>query len=1383
MNLSRFSVIAVFFMMIMSAFVTVPTFNVGADEEAGEDDDEGPYLNTWPSTGEDYEMSTDDVSIFIMAANLTNGTSYTISWLISKDSNDELYLAAEGYWDFSVDSSSKQYFLDPNYYLDDDLGPGCYMFEGWLFDNDADEHIEYEIWPFTLDMPFSDCWGSGEGGCMNYDDTNGNGLYDEGEPCYDDENGGECPFDEDNPDSPCNAQECIDHESQECANFIENYCANNEDSYCGAAGMDMVCYDVATHEINFDIRTAVDCEAAGLMWVSPISGPDDGRDDRPVAFHATMTMKSLEEWTVDYNGEMPVDWSNDMRNEMSNMCEMMMGTDFGEISQECFDYWVDMSSNGGHDDHGEHDDEFTCPSDMDDAACATFMECSENDSMSMDCFRAMYNYCYDNTDSEMCEEMMSSDEDDGGQFIWGIVAYEAGHIDAATLMDEYIIPEFGDFMDDGTSDSTDSGNAVLYDVQTFNMDSDGELIIHPQFMEEIITTPDFVCGNEQTIDFRNVNDGEEDCDDGSDEQQYDDNADEINWFDCHDGTEISMTLVNDYEWNCGDGEDEYHEHYHSWWGEVYLFEGDYSAGLTDFNNLENIAFKTSHQEWKDENKTDINYESFTKADISAGTWSLVTIGSCHTEWGEDDEGNWVLVGYDCHGENGNHTNSGSYSHKLEFGSESWLVNGSIDHESMEMANFPYMDNYDDDQTEFLMYHTQSFSIDQDSSVSIFSAGWNCYDYDEDGVDDDCWGNSPGLYIYHDEDLIASNKHYHSENLFCPIDSEDQDYSNCNYAMLEVDLVAGDYTIYTTFDSEASYYNNIDGAYVVFEGEESDDWGGHMEDNHWEWHETDGDEVMQTVAYDGSVYDLDYEAFWSEAYDFEWNDAEENPKAVEEEFGSVYELYENYENVLETEGEGCDGCTGNLEEMDADTSFDITNQNDFENWTYNYDFEQYYFQFMDDNENGVYDSGEIYAVSSEGPGDSEDQYVLVEGTADRKHMPRADQAEYEPYCTDEDGNVIECDDVFEMFAYMFMIAENATHYEEGDLTAVEAADNSVELFYMLVDAGMFERGEDDHDHHGDDPNGDEPGLHHHGDEDYHHQHGDSDTSSHADYDRHHDHDDNHGDHDDHGDHNGHDDDERDEDDNPPLLDGIVGVGGEDVEPLPLALNVVGSLVDNEDTPIMMGASFNLIFEGADESLDVHSVYIPIEDDVPWHIEMILLEGYEVKSCEGCEDLEIDGNRANFHSNEPVMVMFGKAATTEECDQTVTIGEGGYTFEPAEITISVGDTVCWIWENTADVHNVIAVTDLDSLVNLESGFNSGEPSQTVDFRYTFTEDSMTYYYVCEPHATMGMVGTVTVGTGSEDDRIPEIIDDSGLPNVSFIVGALVLVGAAGLRRRIH
>ena len=41
MNLSRLATLAVFFMMVMSAFVTVPTYNVGADEHEGSGDDDG----------------------------------------------------------------------------------------------------------------------------------------------------------------------------------------------------------------------------------------------------------------------------------------------------------------------------------------------------------------------------------------------------------------------------------------------------------------------------------------------------------------------------------------------------------------------------------------------------------------------------------------------------------------------------------------------------------------------------------------------------------------------------------------------------------------------------------------------------------------------------------------------------------------------------------------------------------------------------------------------------------------------------------------------------------------------------------------------------------------------------------------------------------------------------------------------------------------------------------------------------------------------------------------------------------------------------------------------------------------------------------------------
>ena len=120
--------------------------------------------------------------------------------------------------------------------------------------------------------------------------------------------------------------------------------------------------------------------------------------------------------------------------------------------------------------------------------------------------------------------MMGGDEDDGGEFVFGLLGYEAGHIDATTLMEEYIIPEFGDFMDDGDDGSyEDSGRPVLYDVQTFDVDSDGELRIYQNFLPDVKTTPDFVCGSGsvETVPFNQVNDGDDNCEDGSDEQQYD----------------------------------------------------------------------------------------------------------------------------------------------------------------------------------------------------------------------------------------------------------------------------------------------------------------------------------------------------------------------------------------------------------------------------------------------------------------------------------------------------------------------------------------------------------------------------------------------------------------------------------------------------------------------------------------------------------------------------------------------------------------------------------------------------------------------------------------------------------------------------------------------
>ena len=67
----------------------------------------------------------------------------------------------------------------------------------------------------------------------------------------------------------------------------------------------------------------------------------------------------------------------------------------------------------------------------------------------------------------------------------------------------------------------------------------------------------FVCGfDSRVIPFRFVNDGNGDCPLRADEQQYDDNGDPINWFDCEDDDKVWIYQVNDGNWDCHNGEDE-----------------------------------------------------------------------------------------------------------------------------------------------------------------------------------------------------------------------------------------------------------------------------------------------------------------------------------------------------------------------------------------------------------------------------------------------------------------------------------------------------------------------------------------------------------------------------------------------------------------------------------------------------------------------------------------------------------------------------------------------------------------------------------------------------------------------------------------------------------
>lgn len=84
-----------------------------------------------------------------------------------------------------------------------------------------------------------------------------------------------------------------------------------------------------------------------------------------------------------------------------------------------------------------------------------------------------------------------------------------------------------------------------------------------------------------------------------------------------------------------------------------------------------------------------------------------------------------------------------------------------------------------------------------------------------------------------------------------------------------------------------------------------------------------------------------------------------------------------------------------------------------------------------------------------------------------------------------------------------------------------------------------------------------------------------------------------------------------------------------------------------------------------------------------------------------------------------------------------------FLPTDLTIDVGDSVRWS-NSTGIGHNVVSCTRNEPGCNAQTAqesFDSGFPTGFWSFTHTFTAlgDNP---YVCQPHAAVGMTGTITV-----------------------------------------
>jgi plastocyanin len=105
-----------------------------------------------------------------------------------------------------------------------------------------------------------------------------------------------------------------------------------------------------------------------------------------------------------------------------------------------------------------------------------------------------------------------------------------------------------------------------------------------------------------------------------------------------------------------------------------------------------------------------------------------------------------------------------------------------------------------------------------------------------------------------------------------------------------------------------------------------------------------------------------------------------------------------------------------------------------------------------------------------------------------------------------------------------------------------------------------------------------------------------------------------------------------------------------------------------------------------------------------------------------------------------VLFTAIATPDPAAPNAVIvgGDGGNRFDPAEITIVVGDTVNWVWSESSEGHNVVPD---DGGSPPQSGPLRSYPAYH-SFRF---EVAGVYHYHCAAHGAaggVGMSGTVTV-----------------------------------------
>jgi plastocyanin len=120
--------------------------------------------------------------------------------------------------------------------------------------------------------------------------------------------------------------------------------------------------------------------------------------------------------------------------------------------------------------------------------------------------------------------------------------------------------------------------------------------------------------------------------------------------------------------------------------------------------------------------------------------------------------------------------------------------------------------------------------------------------------------------------------------------------------------------------------------------------------------------------------------------------------------------------------------------------------------------------------------------------------------------------------------------------------------------------------------------------------------------------------------------------------------------------------------------------------------------------------------------------------------------------------------------VVVGPNGQNvFDPATVEVRPGTTVRFVWDSPGhNVHATEVPSDADWSVNTEI---TGPP---MEYEYTFDGPTGEYNYVCDPHVSVGMEGTVVVTENpTEEEGYQTIVPDSAKTMAVAAVGSMTSV----------